>query len=275
MRVREFGHELVVRLLDHVTAAVPDALGAGVVLREGPGGRRGGGAGDAERGPLPVAGTGVAVLLDRAQADCGEGPVVDALAEARVVACPTEPHRDLDASGWPALADAVAGGFLAHGVAGVVAYPGEWGEGLTGVLTLYLGVPATEGPILVTEGPVAVLGRFEGVIGHALALVEQCAGEELRAEQMLRMIQYRRVVEQAKGAVMVAVGVDGPHAFEVLSRASQHFNIRLRNLAIALVEHIGGGTAEHPEDPEAVVVPSEDDRRVAAQVWAALTAGSP
>jgi hypothetical protein len=70
---------------------------------------------------------------------------------------------------------------------------------------------------------------------------------------------------------MAALGQDAPEAFAALSRASQHFNVRLRHLAVALVEHVGAAPAEAPDDPEQVVLPSEQDRRVAAQVWAALT----
>jgi hypothetical protein len=90
---------------------------------------------------------------------------------------------------------------------------------------------------------------------------------------MVQMTQYRRVIEQAKGLVMGATGVDATSAFETLARASQHFNVRLRHLAVALVEHVGAAPAEHPEDPELVVRPSPNDRDVAGKVWAALTAG--
>jgi hypothetical protein len=37
-----------------------------------------------------------------------------------------------------------------------------------------------------------------GLLASALAVVEYCAGG-CRAEQMLQMVQYRRVIEQAKG----------------------------------------------------------------------------
>jgi ANTAR domain len=87
------------------------------------------------------------------------------------------------------------------------------------------------------------------------------------------MVQYRRVIEQAKGMLMAALGQDAGIAFAALSRASQHFNVRLRNLAVALVETVGNAPAEAPDDPDQVIRPSEADRRVAAQVWAALTAG--
>jgi hypothetical protein len=91
---------------------------------------------------------------------------------------------------------------------------------------------------------------------------------------MLQMTQYRRVIEQAKGLVMGAAGGDAGTAFTTLARASQHFNVRLRNLAVALVEHVGRGSAEHPEDPDLVIEPSAQERKVAARVWAALTTSS-
>jgi len=90
---------------------------------------------------------------------------------------------------------------------------------------------------------------------------------------MLQMTQYRRVIEQAKGLVMGASGGDANTAFATLTRASQHFNVRLRNLAVALVEHVGRSSAEHPDDPELVVRPTRIERETAATVWAALTTG--
>ena len=49
--------------------------------------------------------------------------------------------------------------------------------------------------------------------------------------------------------------------------------VRLRNLAVALVELVGGAPAEGPEDPAAVIVPGERDRAAAARMWAALGSG--
>jgi hypothetical protein len=115
------------------------------------------------------------------------------------------------------------------------------------------------------------IDRYEPLVTQALAVVEYCAGEEQVAQQMLQMTQYRRVIEQAKGLVMGAAGGDANTAFATLARASQHFNVRLRNLAVALVEHVGHGAAEHPEDPELVIRPSSSEREIAARVWAALT----
>jgi ANTAR domain-containing protein len=88
---------------------------------------------------------------------------------------------------------------------------------------------------------------------------------------MVQMVQYRRVIEQAKGLIMACTSSDAGAAFATLARASQHFNVRLRNLAVALVELVGGAPAEGPSDPGAVVTPSERDREAAERVWAALS----
>jgi hypothetical protein len=162
-------------------------------------------------------------------------------------------------------------------------------------------------PVLVTEGDGGVLAVVDGreptgpgvavgivldrapgpadadlagaalpVIASAVAVLQEWAAETERAEQMVQMVQYRRVIEQAKGLVMAVTRTDAAAAFATLARASQHFNVRLRNLAVALVELVGGAPAEGPDDPAAVVVPGERDRRAAVRMWAALSAeGSP
>lgn len=243
MSVGEFGSDLLRRLLERLVDSVDGAVGAGVGVVTGTDrpDTAGGPDGAQVRRGRAVAGVGVAPELDRSCWDAGSGPLFDA------------------ASGVPVrVPDA---GPAAPG--GLVAMAGEWnGEGPL-VLSVYFDRPPQ-------DDAVERIDRWEGVVGSALAVVEYCSGEQLRAEQMVRMTQYRRVIEQAKGLLMGALGVDAAAAFTALSRASQHFDIRLRTLAVALVEHVGGAPAEAPDDPGAVIVPTPQDRRVAAQVWAAL-----
>ena len=251
---REFGNQLLQRLLHHVLDTLPGAVGAGLNLVDA-------------QGPHSVSGVGVAAALDPLQWECGAGPLVDALGgqqtQHRTALVLPGPEGDFDLRRWPALASAAAERD-APWPTGVVVAVGEWVDDRPVLFTTYTdAVP--------DNGLLGQLDRFEGLLASALAVVEYCAGEELRAEQMLQMVQYRRVIEQAKGLVMAVTGNDAASAFTTLARASQHFNIRLRNLAIALVEHVGKGPAEGPEDPEQVVVLSSTDRRTAAQVWAALT----
>ena len=148
-------------------------------------------------------------------------------------------------------------------VRGAVFSPGEWGGELPVVLSVYL----DRQPDVKS---LKLIDRWEPLVSQALSMVEYCSGQERVAEQMLQMTQYRRVIEQAKGMVMGAIGSDADDAFATLARASQHFNVRLRNLAVALVEHVGAGNVEHPPDPDLVIRPSEEELAAAQRVWAAL-----
>jgi ANTAR domain-containing protein len=136
------------------------------------------------------------------------------------------------------------------------------------VVTLYLDRPAGNRDL-------ERLDRLQPLLANAVGIVEYCSGQEERAEQMVQMVQYRRVIEQAKGLVMAVTAGDAGSAFATLARASQHFNVRLRNLAVALVELVGRAPAEGPTDPGAVVTPSDRDRAAAEQMWAALTTPRP
>ena len=247
---REYGDELLRRLLDHLVEAT-GALGAGLSLTD--------------PSPRSVAAVGLAATVDPAQWKAGDGPLWDAVRGARRVVVPSDDDGTavFDPRRHAALADLVPFEDV-DAVRGVVVTPGEWSGEEPMVLAVYLDRPA-DAAVAVT------VDEYESMLGSALAVVEYCAGEELKAEQMLQMVQYRRVIEQAKGLVMAGIGGDAGAAFTTLSRASQHFNIRLRNLAVALVEHVGRAPAEGPEDPAQVVVPSDHDRTVAGQVWLALT----
>jgi hypothetical protein len=255
---REFGDQLLQRLLRHTLDSVPGTVGVGLNLADG-------------AGPRSVSGAGTAAFLDPLQWTCGEGPLVDALnaqvSEQRTSLVLPDGGSDFDVARWPAL----AGAWGDVGVAwptGVVIAIAEWGHELPVIFDVYT-------DIVPDAALICELDRFEGLLASALVVVEYSVGEEARAEQMLQMVQYRRVIEQAKGLVMGATQADAEAAFTTLARASQHFNTRLRNLAVALVEHVGGSEAEGPEDPAQVVVPTSSDRRTATQVWAALTRTAP
>lgn len=83
------------------------------------------------------------------------------------------------------------------------------------------------------------------------------------------MLQSRGAIEQAKGALMGRVGCDADQAWEVLRRASQDFNVKVRALAVALVEHISGAPAEQPAFATPIV-PDQQTRQAAQKMWAAL-----
>jgi hypothetical protein len=84
------------------------------------------------------------------------------------------------------------------------------------------------------------------------------------------MVQYRRVIEQAKGMIMSRRSVSPDEAFAELVAASQASNVKLRTLAIALVETVGGGGAEHPRHPYREERATQEARDAAARLWQRL-----
>jgi ANTAR domain len=263
--IQEFGNELLTSLLTFTVESVPGAVGAGLNVAADLTGASGQNPPGTEDGaPRSVASVGVATVLDPAQWTHATGPLWEAFRSGRLVLTPTPEEPE---GHEPGLGIAHLDGIpaeVASTVRGAVFLAGEWGGELPVVLSLYLDrVPDSK---VLRE-----VDRYEPLVTQALALVEYCSGEEQVAQQMLQMTQYRRVIEQAKGLVMGAAGGDANTAFATLARASQHFNVRLRNLAVALVEHVGNGSAEHPDDPELMVRVSDSEREIAGRVWAALT----
>ncbi|GAA0282436.1 ANTAR domain-containing protein [Cryptosporangium japonicum] len=246
------GKELIERLLAYAVDEVAGALGAGVTL--------------VRDGKVEMfASIGLAPELDRLQWELGEGPIVTTRATERTVL-----SQNLRADPeYPSLARALDSTFLVGlpGTLGAVATPGSWDEGGPSQFTLYL----DRGP---TEKTVAVLDRIEPMVTHALATVVFCQRESMRADQMAKMVQYRRVIEQCKGAVMATAGLSAPQAFQVLDKASQRYNVRLRELAVALAEHVGNAPAEHPDDIGHVLEPTEESRAAARKLWDGVRAAA-
>ena len=268
--IRVFGSELLTGLLSFTVESVPGALGAGLnVAADMTGGDSeclpwSGDGAATDGAPRSVAAVGVAIELDPAQWSRASGPLWDAFRSGQMVTVPELVPDPADQSEEKLSQLIALGQGSASAVRGAVFLAGEWGGDLPVIVSIYL----DRSPDIKV---LREIDRYEPLVTQALAVVEYCAGEEQVAQQMLQMTQYRRVIEQAKGLVMGAAGGDANSAFATLARASQHFNIRLRNLAVALVEHVGRGSAEHPDDPELVVQPTKNEREVAARVWAALT----
>ncbi|MFI6099692.1 ANTAR domain-containing protein [Lentzea sp. NPDC051213] len=178
---------------------------------------------------------GIAAELDQAQLDSGEGPLVEASRDERQVSGRVGDRH-------------------------VVAVPGSWGDSGPVVLTVYLDHPPQMADLQAIE-------EIEPLVATAAAVVEFCAGEVMRADEMVRMVQHRRYIEQAKGLLMGARQSAPGDAFELLVRASQHANVKLRDLATALVLVVGGELEDKADD---VKFPPKIAYDTARQLWAAV-----
>lgn len=239
MTTAELGKGLILRLLWSLTTAVPGASGAGLVLL------------GEQREPRQVGAFGTAQAWDAAQLTCRCGPLTQAaLADEVRVVEPFDPRDYLDLPQPP----------QAPAPAGLVVLPGAWaGDGRL-VTSLYLDTP-------IDAHAITTLGAYEPLLAHALGLLEYCGDAETRADQMLQMMQYRRVIEQAKGMVMTRRSVGADEAFARLAEVSQRRNVRLRELAVALVEGIGGSPAEQPAEPGERIRATPEAVDAATRLW--------
>ncbi|MGH8995829.1 MAG: ANTAR domain-containing protein [Acidimicrobiales bacterium] len=112
------------------------------------------------------------------------------------------------------------------------------GDGATPAsLNLYAGIPDAFGPI--DRGQAAIFA-----IHARLAFAERRQhSHEASTEAQLRVaLTTRDVIGQAQGILMERDHISARQAFDVLRQASQHLNIKLREVAQTLVD-----TGEDPE----------------------------
>jgi hypothetical protein len=145
-------------------------------------------------------------------------------------------------------------------VRGAASVPGLWEDDGNIVISCLLDSPAT-------AATVATLINYERLVNAAF--VTTAAENSAGIEDMLAVLQSRGAIEQAKGAIMGALGCDADHAWGVLRQASQEFNVKVRELAVALLEHISGAPAEQPAFG-APILPDQQMRNGAEMLWSRL-----
>lgn len=239
---------LLQRILERLGADLPDALGLAIVVQKPTG----------TGTPVVVASTGVEADVIAAQVGGLGGPLMDALQYD----VPVISMHLLSDDRWPALTrDAIADPDRADGfgdVVGAAALPVLGGQDSSVVLTCTLSRPATAATVTALMG-------YEQLVAAALI-----AGDaEADINDALQMMQSRSAIEQAKGAVMARLGCDSEHAWSTLRAASQTLNVKLRDLAVALLQHISDSPGETSEHPSPTVTAARN-RYAAQQFWALL-----
>jgi GAF domain-containing protein len=166
--------------------------------------------------------------IDTLQRESGQGPCLDAISQ-RVMVYGDDLHSD---ERWPSFGPAAD----ERGIRSVLALP-LTASGTMGAVNLYAQYPAAFG----------VVDRAKGVILASLASVALTAAhsledEERRIENLHSALSSREVIGQAQGILMERERIAADQAFDVLRRASQYLNIKLREVAQTLVD-----TGERPE----------------------------
>lgn len=246
--------ELFERILERIHRDMPDAIGLAVTVHDR-------GLDQDEITMLAARGFGGDIVA--AQLAGLGGPVLDAFAH-QIPVLTLDLWSD---DRWPQLTlEAMRARAPEHNAAwqevrGSVAVPGVWKAEGTVVLTATLNQPASASTVTTLIG-------YEQLV--CAAMVSVGAEDATATADMLAVLQSRGAIEQAKGAIMGRLGCDADTAWATLRRASHESNVKLRSLAVALVEHISGAPAEQPA-VGAPIVPDEPARHAARLLWAVLT----
>lgn len=98
-------------------------------------------------------------------------------------------------------------------------------------LNLYARLPRAFGATDRAKGLI-----FATLAGIAIDAAEQRASDDERAENLLTALRTRELIGQAQGILMERERITADQAFDVLRRASQHLNIKVREVAQTLIE---------------------------------------
>lgn len=149
--------------------------------------------------------------VDQAQYDAGEGPCLTALYREKIVSVPDVVRDDR----WPAF----TAGAVRLDVASMLSFQLFVQDDDLGALNLYSREVNAFGDESVHVGSL-----FAGHAAIALASAQE-------RRQFGAAVQTRDLIGQAKGILMERHQITADQAFAVLTRASQHTNIKLRDIA--------------------------------------------
>jgi anti-anti-sigma factor len=179
----------------------------------------------------PVQTDDLAVALDRVQYASGRGPCLDA---ARPASPAYAISQDLAADQrWPEFTAAAT----RHGFRSIIAtelYPGARSSDPSGALNIY---SREDHGIRDHDRHTALLLATHASLALASARATELA--DLHEVELHRAIDSRDAIGQAKGILMNRQGITADEAFDLLSRTSQHLNVKLVDLARTLAARHG------------------------------------
>ncbi|KOU07872.1 antitermination regulator [Streptomyces sp. MMG1522] len=179
--------------------------------------------------PLTVASAGVsAPPLDEAQYGQDDGPCLEALREGHEVSV-GDMREENRWNGYPAFA-------VASGTLSSLSLPIAAHSHTAGALNLYS--PKENG---FTGVDLTALRALAAQVTGAVALAQRLADTRTFTEDLEAALQSRAVIDQAAGIVMQQRRCTSEEALRILRTASQHRNVKLRDLCTQLVSSVSGG----------------------------------
>lgn len=203
-------HQTLLRVAELTTEAIPAAdLAAITMIVEG-------------RQRTAVFTDETAPEVDQAQYDCGEGPCLDAFEKQQVFRI----ESTREDGPWPAFRQAA----VEHGIGSTISFPMAVDKHPTGALNLY---SRRERAFTSRDEEVGSLFASQAAIVLANSQAYWDARE--LSDRLGDAMKSRAVIEQAKGMLMAAQRCTEDEAFDLLVRASQRENLKLRDIASRIV----------------------------------------
>jgi len=164
----------------------------------------------------------IVVEIDALQQSTGEGPCLDAIAH-RLIFYADDLGRDLR---WLHFAPEAS----KAGIRSVLALPLS-ADAQLGALNLYALYPLAFG--VIDRAKATILASMASL---ALSVAYSHEDEERRAENLYAAMASREAIGEAIGILMERERITADEAFDMLRRASQHLNVKLRKVAETLVQ---------------------------------------
>lgn len=186
----------------------------------------------------------VALRLDSVQYGGDEGPCLHAIESNKVVSVVLSEQRHR----WPAFVDSA----LESGIESVLSTPLSLSGGAIGALNLY-----SDHKSGFDDRQHDLAGQFAEQAAVVLANTLAYNSATRLNDELRQAVETREIIGQAKGIIMAQRKCTSDEAFDVLRRASQRTNRKLRDIAtdlVASVERSSQAAATHP-------VPSGPDSR--------------
>jgi GAF domain-containing protein len=209
--IEEFLHEMAVL----AAGLVRDGLSCGMTMQ--PNGR-----------PVTVACSDpVAARVDEVQYELDDGPCLHAMRDGHMVGIEDTAEK----ARWPEFEAQAA----SHGIRSCLALPLSTDGRPVGALNLYAREASAFG---TAEARLAE--TFAHNASGALSLAIRLASHAALIEQLRSSLASRGVIDQALGIIMAREHCTQERAFAILRSASQNSNVKLRDIASAVVTSVTG-----------------------------------
>jgi GAF domain-containing protein len=161
--------------------------------------------------------------IDQAQYDTGDGPCLEAFQDQRI----TRIDSTVEDGPWPEFRRAAAD----HGIGSTLSLPLVVDKTAVGALNLY-----ARRQRAFHDDDIDTASLFASQAAIVLANAHAYWDARELSSGLSEAMKHRAVIEQAKGMLMAAQRCDEDDAFELLVRASQRENVKLRDIAQRIVD---------------------------------------